>query len=90
MQLPYPEGLEVDLEPIIISPFKISAMRSTHEPEMPSIIITPPPEAYILPAWFNGSMEKFYGFEGVAAYKRSVEHLTVALSLLQLAEKNST
>ncbi|KAF3207487.1 hypothetical protein TWF192_004450 [Orbilia oligospora] len=88
MQLSYQEGLEMNPEPILISPSRISAQNDTHEPEIPTIIITPPAEHCTvtnLPS-YRGLKEGFSRFGKIETCKQAVDDLSAAESLLQLAK----
>ncbi|KAF3102953.1 hypothetical protein TWF706_005077 [Orbilia oligospora] len=88
MQLPYQKGLEMNPEPILISPSKRSVQNDTHEPEMPTIIITPPAEHCIvtnLPS-YRDLKERSRRFGKFETCNQAVDDLNAAESLLQLAK----
>ncbi|KAF3280568.1 hypothetical protein TWF970_002782 [Orbilia oligospora] len=85
MQLSYQEGLEMNPEPILISPSKRSVQNDTHEPEMPTII---PAEHCIvtnLPS-YRDLKEGFSRFGKLETCNQAVDDLSAAESLLQLAK----
>ncbi|KAF3223518.1 hypothetical protein TWF106_004909 [Orbilia oligospora] len=85
MQLSYQEGLEMNPEPILISPSRRSAQNDTHEPEMPTIIIKPPATVTNLPS-YRDLKEGFSRFGKIETCKQVVDDLSAAKSLLKLAK----
>ncbi|KAF3168089.1 hypothetical protein TWF225_011844 [Orbilia oligospora] len=88
MQLPYQEGLEMNPEPILISPSKGSAQNDTQEPEMPTIIITPPEKHCTVTNLlsYRDLKEGFSRFGKLGTCNQAVDDLNAAESLLQLAK----